>query len=401
MDKISMSVAIIPMAKEYGWDPSLSGMVQSSFFAGYMLGQLPGGLLAARFGGARVLPVGVFLWSLATAVVPLAANSLPLLFFCRFLVGLGEGISPTAVLNLITTWVPKTERSRALAIAFGGLNVGTVLGLTAAPLLIKEIGWQPVFYSFGVIGLVWCLGASQLAVNPEKDAEAIAIAGKPEAVVEIKKIPWRNILSQPSVLALGFTHFVKNWGHYTLLSWLPTYFAQKLDLDLTHAAALALLPPVASIFFSGCASTLADKLISSGVPTTTVRKGATAVSFLGPATFFSLAGFVDLPTPLLVGSVTVGLGLASFCVAGLYSNHQDISPKYSSILLGMTNTLGTIPGLVGVTLTGYILSATDDFELALFAPAIGMYLLGAAVYTKWGSADPLDFDKPIPKLKDI
>lgn len=54
MDKVNLSVAIIPMSHQYGWNSSTAGLVQSSFFWGYALSQLPGGWLAKLFGGRFV-----------------------------------------------------------------------------------------------------------------------------------------------------------------------------------------------------------------------------------------------------------------------------------------------------------------------------------------------------------
>ena len=55
----------------------MSGLVQSSFFYGYALTQIPGGYVTSRIGGRKVLPAGVSLWSAATAAVPLLAGTLP------------------------------------------------------------------------------------------------------------------------------------------------------------------------------------------------------------------------------------------------------------------------------------------------------------------------------------
>lgn len=70
-----MSIAIIPMAQDFGWSPSVSGLVQSAFFYGYMLCQIPGGLLSTTFAGSRMLPLGVGLWSTATVAVPVMGSS--------------------------------------------------------------------------------------------------------------------------------------------------------------------------------------------------------------------------------------------------------------------------------------------------------------------------------------
>lgn len=49
--QVNLSVAIIPMSHQFGWNSSVAGLVQSSFFWGYALSQLPGGWLAKIFGG--------------------------------------------------------------------------------------------------------------------------------------------------------------------------------------------------------------------------------------------------------------------------------------------------------------------------------------------------------------
>eukprot|EP00252_Welwitschia_mirabilis_P000299 TRINITY_DN10336_c0_g1_i1.p1 TRINITY_DN10336_c0_g1~~TRINITY_DN10336_c0_g1_i1.p1 ORF type:complete len:239 (-),score=29.74 TRINITY_DN10336_c0_g1_i1:92-808(-) len=86
MDKVNLSVAIIPMSHQFGWNSSTAGLVQSSFFWGYALSQLPGGWLAKEFSGKKVLELGVLIWSFATALVPVAAGLIPGLIISRILV---------------------------------------------------------------------------------------------------------------------------------------------------------------------------------------------------------------------------------------------------------------------------------------------------------------------------
>jgi ACS family sodium-dependent inorganic phosphate cotransporter len=61
--QVNISVAIIPMAHEFGWSSTVAGLVQSSFFWGYLLSQIPGGYAASLLGGRKVLPAGVGVWS--------------------------------------------------------------------------------------------------------------------------------------------------------------------------------------------------------------------------------------------------------------------------------------------------------------------------------------------------
>ncbi|KAG2333609.1 hypothetical protein Bca52824_004789 [Brassica carinata] len=158
MDKVNLSIAIIPMSHQFGWSSSVAGLVQSSFFWGYALSQLPGGWLSKIFGGRKVLEIGVFTWSFATALVPLLAGFMPGLIFSRILVGIGEGVSPSAATDLIARTIPVGERSRAVGFVFGGLSLGSVLGLLLAPPIIQTFNWESVFYLFGLLGIGWFIG---------------------------------------------------------------------------------------------------------------------------------------------------------------------------------------------------------------------------------------------------
>lgn len=140
-NQVNMSVAIVPMAREFGWNASVAGLVQSAFFWGYALSQIPGGYLTSRIGGRTVLPGGVGLWSGATAMLPFLAGSLPGLCFSRAAVGLGEAMAPSAATDMVSRVIDNSERARAISFIFSGLHVGSLLGLLIAPVLIENFGW--------------------------------------------------------------------------------------------------------------------------------------------------------------------------------------------------------------------------------------------------------------------
>lgn len=410
-----MSVAIIPMAQDFGWSPSVAGLVQSAFFWGYILSQLPGGYLTSKHGGRKVMPGGVAMWSLATAAVPLLAGTVPGLCISRAAVGLGEAVAPSAATDMVSRVVPQNERSTAVSMVFGGLHVGSILGLLAAPYLITHFGWETVFLVFGAAGLFWVLWFEQLmadilANDPEtaaaltqdrlsssssSDASHDASHGGHAAGPIAGSVPWRAFLRSKAVRALMYTHFCNNWFHYTMLAWLPTYFTDTLSVDLMHAAQTALLPPLAGIAASSVAGPAADALIARGVPVATTRKLAQCVAFLVPSACL-LAAAAQSPesSNMTVALITAALGISSFSLAGLYCTHQDLSPKYSSAMLGLTNTSGAIPGILGVAFTGWLYDTTGSWSAALFYPTIFFLLTGAATYTLLGSNAAEDFDKP-------
>jgi len=60
-----------------------------------------------------------------------------------------------AMNNILSKWVPVSERSRSLALVYSGMYLGSVTGLAFSPILIHQFGWPSVFYSFGSLGTVW------------------------------------------------------------------------------------------------------------------------------------------------------------------------------------------------------------------------------------------------------
>lgn len=97
IDRICLSVAMLPLAAEMGWAEGAQGIVQSAFLWGYVSTQLIGGTLADRYGGKRVMAVGMLFFSLASMLLPLVAITpfteslgivFPAVLLSRFLVGL-------------------------------------------------------------------------------------------------------------------------------------------------------------------------------------------------------------------------------------------------------------------------------------------------------------------------
>jgi len=63
------------------------------------------------------------------------------------------------------------------------------------------------------------------------------------------------------------------------------------------------------------------------------------------------------------------------------------------VLQGITNTVGAVPGIVGVPLTGYLLDSTHSWSISLFAPSVFFYLTGTAVWLAFASSEPQDFSR--------
>jgi len=392
IDRVNMSVAIIPMAEEFQWDQTTRGIVLSSFFYGYLATQVLGGWLADRYGGKVVLGLGVLWWSIFTLLTPpAAAVSLVVLFIARVGMGLGEGVAFPAIYNLFARWVPVHERARSVALNTSGIPLGTVAALLLTPAITIAWGWPAVFYLFGILGFLWYglwyffASDSPQAHRSIHPTELQFIRGSAPPAPKNEKIPWGLLLSKAPVWAIIINHFCSNWGFYVILTWLPTYFKQALGADLSKVGLYTILPWLVMFIMGNVAGWVADALIKAGFSVTFVRKLMQGIGFFGAAIFLSLVGGVTTVTQAIF-YMCCTLGLGAFALSGFGVNHLDIGPRYAGILLGFTNTAGTIPGVVGVTLTGFILDATGSWNL-VFLISAGIYVFGALVWLLFATGE--------------
>lgn len=76
----------------FDWSTTEQGLILSSFYWGYVITHLPGGILAEKFGGKYSLGIGILSTAVFTLLTPAVARMGNWVYLCllRVLVGLGE-----------------------------------------------------------------------------------------------------------------------------------------------------------------------------------------------------------------------------------------------------------------------------------------------------------------------
>lgn len=392
IDRVNISVAVVAMKETFGWSETQKGLVLSSFFIGYMALQVASGWLANRIGGRIVLGFAVVWWSLFTILTPPAAFvSMGFLIAARITLGLGEGATFPTVYTLYRRWIPVEERSRSVALLVSAIPAGTLFALLTTGWIIERFGWPMVFYSFGSLGLLWAAAwfryiRDDPETDPRSDEAERALLRPLRAMTENKTgVPWAILLRKAPMWALIYNHFVSNWAFYVLLSWLPSYFKNVQGVSLMNAGLYSAVPWITMFVTANLAGLVADKLIKGGMRIAHVRKIMQTVGLLGSAVFLLLvrdAGDAATAMWLMCGA----LGLTALTWAGYSPNHLEIAPRYADILLGLTNTFGTLPGIIGVAVTGWLVEVTGTYDAA-FMLAAGLNVSGAIVWLLWMSSD--------------
>ena len=164
---------------------------------------------------------------------------------------------------------------------------------------------------------------------------------------------------------------------------------------MEKSSLLTLIPYLSMTAMTPLVGPVADGLVQRGWEITNVRKLCQGISFAGPALMMIGCGLLTPEKaavagpaliPVLVGMLSVSFALGAWARGGLYCNHQDLSPKYASALLGLSNTAGALPGVLGVTLAGHLLDQTGSWAQALFFPTAVCQVFGLIVYSLFASS---------------
>ncbi|CAL5095254.1 unnamed protein product [Urochloa decumbens] len=397
-DRVVMSVAVVPMAAQYGWSSSFVGIVQSSFLWGYVFSSMVGGALADKYGGKRVMAGAAALWSLATILTPFAASrSTILLLAVRSLFGLAEGVAFPTMSTFLPKWFPTQERATAVGISMGGFHLGNVISFLATPIIMSRIGLTGTFAFFASLGYLW-LSVWMFNVESDPiDSRTISkselqfiLAGRSGSKVKGSKNPsLRELFSRFEFLAVTIANVVNNWGYFVLLSWMPVYFKTVYNVNLKQAAWFSAIPWAVMAMSGYVAGASADFLIKSGFSIGLVRKIMQSIGFMGPGVSLLCLRFAQTPSVAAV-LMTIALSLSSFSQAGYFCNIQDIAPKYAGSLHGLTNGIGTVAAIVSTIGTGYFVQWLGSFQAFLTLTA-ALYFSATVFYNVYATGD-LIFD---------
>ena len=131
--------ALTPLLPEYAEEHDLSkagaGLLSAAYALGALLGSLPGGIVAARWGVRPTVLAGLAGMALTTLTFGLA-DDIALLDLARFLQGVASAFSWTAALAWLVAAAPPDRRGEtiggAMAAAIFGALFGPVVGATAS-----------------------------------------------------------------------------------------------------------------------------------------------------------------------------------------------------------------------------------------------------------------------------
>ena len=362
LDRVALSFAGPAIMKSMHMDAAHFGVVLGSFGIGYLLAQIPGGLLADKFGGKAMLVISPLLWALFTGLTGFVEVTAAFIAV-RICFGFAEGLSNTSVYKTFGEHFAPKLRARAVAIGNSAIPLAPLFAGVVVGKLIGLYGWQTMFFLMAIPGVLAAIVIFML------------VPGKPTFVSGPGDTPggenatFSELISRPSLRLLSVACFAWNIPYWGYLGWMPSYLALARHIDLKHIGALAAVPYgfafIGMMIVGWLGSTLLHRYCAQLI----------AFCFLGAAGGLYFAYQAEtLPYCLAGLSFTAFFLFATLGPIGKVA--LDLAPeRRRAAFVGIYNTTGQLGGIIAPVVIGYLVTLTKTF-----AAGIG-FMIGASVVT--------------------
>jgi sugar phosphate permease len=399
LDRVNISTAAPAISKEFGFDKVTMGVIFSAFVWAYALFQVPGGWLSDRFGARGVLTGVVAYWSLMTAATA-AAFSGASFIVVRFLFGVGEAGAFPGATRAMQLWYPRRERGLVQGVTHSASRFGAAIAPPIVVLIMSELGWRPVFYICGAVGLLWSLWWALSYRNlPEEHAlvnkaELELIRGRgpdgainPPPMEKQTNVPWGTLVSSGNMWAIMFAYFTYVYCLWIFLSWLPSYLIEARHFTLIKVGIFASLPLLAGVIGDTVGGLATDWLLKVSGSAKIGRRVVAITGLLGCAVCIVPAALTE-NAYVAVYCLTASLFFLEFTIGPSWAVPMDTGGKYSGTVSGMMNMAGNFGGALSPIVFGFL--AEGGNWQAPFIVAAALLVIGSAVWAFW-----LDPDKQI------
>ena len=339
-----------------------AGSFMSIFFLGYLLTQIPGGMLADRFGIRRVLLGSLFLvatFTVAFAWTPNYAAGI----FLRFLAGLGSGAILAAAVKGVYDCYRPARRATALGFFMTSLPAGLMLANLSSPWIAGHFGWRASFGAAGALTFLamgftaWLLPASSPST----------VSGNWQSGKQLKEL-----MKNRSLLITAAAGFCAMWATWGALTWNNSYLHQELHLSLAESGKVTVLFATGALVGQPLAGLVADRFPAG-------RRQVSMLILLGFALLLCFYG--QNRNPQLLTVLSPLLGAAAFVFGPVLNTFisELVQKDQVGTAIGFCNAVWQIGSLISPVLAGLVLDVTGSyggvFLMLAAGPALAVLLL--------------------------
>ena len=337
------------MRPDLGSDVSGLGTLTSTFYLGVGSMQIPGGIIAAKWGPKRTVTTGMMVSSLAVLGTSVSF-SLPEVAVLRFIVGAGMALvfAPTVVL---ASRFLGNRSGVGAGLINSAFDVGGLLGLFGWILIASTTGWRPSLVLSGGLGLICSLMVFVLVPRDQTDSQF---------VVSLTRL--KGILTQRNLVVLGLGALGSNLGSVLISSFMIYYLQTELQETAVIAGSVTAMIVVLPIITSLWGGRLYDRirrprriLLASGIGMVVALVACSVANVFAA----SLGAFL--------GGVVVGPASTVAFAAG--KDLSGVEREYESLSISWINCI-SLTGSVWPPLVFSIFAKTTSYSVAWLSGAV-------------------------------
>ncbi|WP_213989257.1 MFS transporter [Sodalis sp. dw_96] len=403
MDRIALSIAATPIAKDLKLSAVDMGYLFSAFIWGYAIFLIPVGYMVDRYGTKKMIGIGILVWSAATALTGVVTGFTQLIMM-RLIMGIGESVSNPAGAKVIRQWIPASERGMTTAIFNSGSYAGPAVSSIILGTLVALYGWHISFVVAGALGFIWLLAWLIFFNSPQKakwlgEEERTYILSNlsnnnnPSQSTDERSQGLIALMKTPTLWGIAITQGCNVYTQYLFLTWLPSYLQATMNLDIRHTGVYSAVPYATSVILCIFIGHLSDKYLRKGGVGTGKRRSAVALSLLTGATILFVP-FTTNPTIILIILSVALTGVASATPLN-HSLLNDLLPTPKDVAKGIAFivVVGNIFGMGAPIITGYVVQMSNSYNWA-FGIAGLLLLVGISVVMTM-TRKPMETDEKI------
>jgi len=394
LDRICISILAPDIARDLHLTKLQMSFVFSAFAIAYAAFELVTAWWGEKIGARRVLARIVLWWSIFTIATATAWNYGSMLAI-RFLFGAGEaGAWPNATLAF-SRWIPARERGRVQGFFFAAAHLSGGLTPLLVIALMRILSWRQVFATCGAVGFVWAIAWYRWFRDEPRDhpgvnaAEAEMIESERRLVTHNKHQPklWRALATAPNAWLLCLAYFSNSYGAYFVMTWLPTYLAERRGFRAEQLSFFAGLPLVLSVFGDLSGGVLTDALSRRfGLR---LGRGLVSTAGYGLAAAAMFASVYSATPTVAASLIAVAVAASMFTLSASWAACMDIGGAHSAVLSAAMNTTGQIGSVLSPVVVGWLVQHFADWRMPLLIMA-GLYLLSAILWTLINPRKPIE-----------
>ncbi|CDD33226.1 major facilitator family transporter [Bacteroides sp. CAG:714] len=324
------------------------GRLMAVFLWIYGLMSPVAGLIADRLNRKWLIVCSLFVWSAVTYLMGVA-DTFNQVFWLRALMGISEALYIPAGLSLIADYHTGRSRSLAVGIHMTGLYTGQAIGGFGAT-VAAAFSWHTTFHWFGIIGIAYAI----ILMLFLRDKKSEPVTPVQSTNTEEQKV---NIFQSLRMLFSNIAFWVillyfaaPSLPGWATKNWLPTLFAENLNLPMSQAGPLSTITIAVSSFIGVLTGgLLSDKWVQRNlrgrIYTGAIGLGLTIPSLL-------LLGFGHSLVAVVGAGLLFGIGYGIFDANNMPILCQFVSAKQRATAYGVMNMTGVFAGAAITDLLG-------------------------------------------------